>query len=39
LIDQYFGDDYLEDILIVGLVATVLGLILLNKEINIEQKK
>jgi hypothetical protein len=39
LLDQHFGYDYLGVMLIVGLIVTVLGLVLLNKELSLKQKK
>ena len=35
LLDQHFSYNHLEIMLIVGLATTVLGLILLNKELNL----
>jgi len=36
--DQYFGVSYLLIFLVVGLILVLLGLLLLNQELNIKQK-
>jgi len=38
LMDQYFGVSYLLIFLVVGLILVLLGLLLLNQELNIKQK-
>jgi len=39
LLDRYFGYNYLEEMLLAGVALTVVGLILLNKEVECEMKE
>jgi len=39
LMDKYFGFSYLIELLIIGLVLTIIGLIILNHEIKSEMEK
>ncbi len=39
LLDRYFGYNYLVEMLLVGAALTVVGLILLNKEVECEMRE
>jgi len=39
MFDEYFGYNYLTELLILGIVLTVIGLIVLNHEVKCEMEK